>query len=62
MIITALSKGLTNYLRVPQFGYMIWIGSIAIIKYNNNKIIIIIIIVIIITIIMDRQVLWISIS
>ena len=31
MIIIMLSKGLTNYLIVPQFGYMIWIGSIAII-------------------------------
>ena len=31
MIITALSKGVTNYLMVPQFIYMIWIGSIAII-------------------------------
>ena len=31
MTITALSKGLTNYLMVAQFGYMIWIGSIAII-------------------------------
>ena len=37
MIITAFSKGLTNCLMVPQVGYMIWIGSIAIILYNNNN-------------------------
>ena len=31
LIIKALSKGLTNYLMVLQFGYMIWIRSITII-------------------------------
>ena len=47
MTITTLFKGITNYLVVPQFGYMIWIEIIATICIITIVITVIIIIIII---------------